>query len=196
MIDSLLLLPMKKNVDKYIQNFDELNVLVSGTSADAMVDTVETLLVRAYQQGVADTEDELDHLMDIEMVFDKFEKTVNKKIDGKDFRERISEYISPDGIDLEAINKVAETEWHRIYQQACLDTAERISADTGRAVAKTWKTVKDDKVRLTHEVLESMDKPLGEKFYTIDGDSAQAPGGFGEASNNINCRCFLEFSYM
>lgn len=188
---------MKKNVDRYIQNFDELNVLVRGTDADRAVDVVETLLVAAYQRGAEDTEDELDHLMDIKFVFDDFAKAVNKKIDGKDFRERVEQYISSDGnIDVDAITKVAETEYHRVYQQACIDTAQRIADETGRNVVKTWVTVKDNKVRLTHEVLEGVNKPLNEKFYTIDGDSALFPGDFNNPDNVVNCRCFLEFEYM
>ena len=54
----------------------------------------------------------------------------------------------------------------------------------------------DDKVRDTHSYLQSKKVPIGEEFFTYDGDSALYPGGFKSAENNVNCRCFLTYSLV
>lgn len=50
----------------------------------------------------------------------------------------------------------------------------------------------DDRVRDTHSYLEGMEVPYNARFYTYDGDSAEAPGMFSLPENNINCRCVVE----
>jgi hypothetical protein len=49
----------------------------------------------------------------------------------------------------------------------------------------------DDRVRETHDYLEGVRVGIDDLFYTFDGDAAYAPGGFGDPSNNVNCRCYL-----
>lgn len=185
----------QESLDRYIQTFDELNVLAQNTDEDERVDVAETFLVMAYKRGVEDTEDMLDYLIDTEQDEDFFndrtsemQKTIYEKIDGKTFEERINEGLSP-----EEYQRVLETEYHRVYNETALATAKRIEQATGRSLTKTWRTVLDNKVRATHEPLEGLTKALDEKFYTIDGDESLYPGGFGMASNNCNCRCLLDF---
>ncbi len=83
----------------------------------------------------------------------------------------------------------AETETHRDANTAALETAKKAGAKN-----KTWVTMLDDKVRETHAYLEGMTVPIGDDFYTYDGDHAPAPGLFDLAENNVNCRCELVFS--
>lgn len=116
------------------------------------------------------------------------EDALNHKIDDKTYLDRLREHIS-DG-DLEGIVKVADTESHRLYNEAVFESAEK----SGKEVYKTWSTMLDDRVRETHDFLEGVSVPLHEKFYTIDGDSALYPGDFGNASNNVNCRCICEIN--
>lgn len=54
--------------------------------------------------------------------------------------------------------------------------------------------MEDDKVRDTHDYLEGMSVGIDEEFYTYDGDHALYPGGFENAQNNVNCRCFLTYT--
>lgn len=94
------------------------------------------------------------------------------------------------GVSLpDAIIRIADTEMHRIANQAALDTAKYAGAKY-----KTWATMLDDKVRDTHDYLEGMTVGIDEDFYTYDGDHAPAPGLFELPENSINCRCELIFS--
>jgi len=55
---------------------------------------------------------------------------------------------------------------------------------------KQWVATLDDRVRDTHLDLDGEIVPLGEPF-TAGGYSAQNPGEFGIASQDINCRCTI-----
>ena len=59
------------------------------------------------------------------------------------------------------------------------------------AVTKTWVTMKDDRVRETHDYLEGTTVHYDCEFFTYDGDHSQYPGGFSKPENNVNCRCIL-----
>ena len=115
-------------------------------------------------------------------------KTVNKKVAGKTWEDRVKEYFSNGG-SVDDIVRIAETETHRIANTAALETAKKAGATN-----KTWITMLDEKVRSTHEYLEGMTVGIDDEFYTYDGDHAFAPGLFDLAENNVNCRCELLFS--
>lgn len=87
------------------------------------------------------------------------------------------------------ILRVAETEGHRVLNQAMQTTAEK-----GGATTKTWVTMEDDRVRDTHEYLQGMQAGINGRFVTYDGDSARFPGDFSLAENNCNCRCVCVYS--
>lgn len=89
--------------------------------------------------------------------------------------------------DLGKILRVAETEGHRI-----LNEAELIAAKKGGAKTKTWITQRDDRVRETHDYLLGETVGIDEVFVTFDGDKARFPGDFENAENNVNCRCVLQ----
>ena len=58
---------------------------------------------------------------------------------------------------------------------------------------KRWSAILDGKTRLTHDILDGTTVNVGEKFYSISGDSALFPGGFESAAENANCRCMIEY---
>ena len=62
-------------------------------------------------------------------------------------------------------------------------------ADAGFPVRYSWLSAKDRHVRDDHRKLDTP-PPIapGEKF-KVDGLETAAPGGFGVASQDINCRC-------
>lgn len=93
------------------------------------------------------------------------------------------------------IKVLLESEYHRVFNEASSETAKKIEKKVGKKGEKTWITMRDDRVRDTHEYLENQTVPIEEKFYTFDGDSAYAPGGFSTAGNNSNCRCVLKFNF-
>jgi hypothetical protein len=115
-------------------------------------------------------------------------KTVNKKVAGKTWEDRVKEYFSNGG-NVDDIVRIAETETHRIANTAALETAKKAGAKS-----KTWVTMMDDRVRETHDYLEGVTIGIDDEFITFDGDHAFAPGLFDLAENNVNCRCELLFS--
>ena len=57
---------------------------------------------------------------------------------------------------------------------------------------KVWLATLDDRTRDTHRLLHDQRVPLDGTFKTVDGASAIAPGQFGVAGEDINCRCTME----
>lgn len=114
-------------------------------------------------------------------------ETVNEKVAGKTWEERIKEWFDNGGTGDDII-RIAETESHRIANRSALDTAKKAGA-----TKKTWLTMMDDKVRESHDYLLGVTVGIDDEFITFDGDRAQAPSMFSLPENNINCRCELEF---
>lgn len=146
-------------------------------------DSVEDLLILAYMQGADDTAKQLGINQGGDA--EKINKALKKEYDGKTYVDRLNEYYLEG--DKESIKRVIETEAHRLYGAGQYDSAP---ADA----TKTWATMLDDRVRDTHDYLEGMTVPMGEYFFTYDGDSALYPGDFEKAENNCNCRCVLTFN--
>lgn len=173
---------------------DELNVLkeylravqktAQGLNEKDVEDEIEDLLILAYVYGYQQVSEMLNTPLQADT--NELRESIYKKVAGKTFADRVAKY-APDG-DIEAILKVADTEMHRIYNEAELAAAY----DAG-ATQKTWVTMLDAKVRETHTDLEGVSVGIDEKFYTSDGDEAYAPGGFNNAENNCGCRCELMF---
>lgn len=119
---------------------------------------------------------------------DEVMKTVDAKVAGKTWRERVEEYFSSGG-SVDDLVRIAETETHRDANTAALDTARKAGA-----TSKTWITMMDDRVRDSHDYLLGQTVGIDEDFYTWDGAHAPAPGMFGVPEEDINCRCECEFS--
>lgn len=113
---------------------------------------------------------------------------INKEIAGKNWEERVREYVEQGGT-VDDLIRIVETESHRDANTGALDTATH-----GGATKKTWATMLDDRVRDSHIPLEGITVPIDGYFYTWDGDKAQMPGGFDLPENNCNCRCELIYS--
>lgn len=119
---------------------------------------------------------------------------VFRKIAGKDWQERVSEYLDDENGTVDEIIRVVDTDTNRIYNDAILDVGERAEHDETGRVMKTWETMLDDRVRDTHDYLQSETVPVDRRFYTFDGDSARYPGDFTLPQNNVNCRCRISLS--
>lgn len=180
--------------------FDELNRFADGIRArygkdqlpqsredeEDIIDELLDLFLLSYAMGNSVTNDNLSS--DWMPPVDEVMSTVNEKVAGKTWRDRVSEYFRNGGT-VDDIVRIAETETHRIANTAALNTAKR-----GGATQKTWATMLDDKVRETHDYLEGVTVGIDDDFITYDGDRASAPGLFALAQNNVNCRCELIFS--
>ena len=178
------------NVKKDYQiAIDELNIIVPKIikkKPSEIEDDILSILIEAYLLGVGHASQMMNREVSVSTT--KMQNVIYREIDGKTFVERAAEHIAVG--DLRGLETLAESEFHRVYNQSVEDGVR----DTGRSnVTKTWVTVRDDRVRETHEYLEGMTIPVNEEFFTFDGDHASAPGGFQNAQNNVNCRCILEY---
>jgi len=149
-------------------------------------DDILEYLIFAYTDGINAVNEMLTS--DVKVNEDKLFLSLEKKTAGKTCKERLDEHLAND--DIEGVKRVAETEFHRVFNDALEDGG----ADAG-AKTKRWETMEDDKVRDTHSFLQGVTIPFKDKFHTYDGDSALAPSGFEYAENNVNCRCYIELSY-
>jgi len=154
---------------------------------DEIIDELEDLFLLAYANGALATNTELG--TDIIPPLDVMTAALDKVVADKTWRQRVEEYYENGGTEYD-IRRIAETDATRIYNQGALD-AVVVNGATGSAM-KRWQTMMDDRVRDTHDYLESMTVPFNTDFYTYDGDHAPAPGMFQLPENNINCRCIIE----
>ena len=85
--------------------------------------------------------------------------------------------------------RIIATEGHRIQNEAkmaCMYEARAAGAD----IVKEWSSTMDSKTRERHQILDGQVRELEDPFTALGAD-VQYPGGFGIASEDINCRCCL-----
>ena len=151
-----------------------------------ILDELLDFFLLAYANGVQAANTDLG--TDIKPTVSEAESAINEPVAGKTWRERVKEYYESGGSEYD-IARIAETDMTRIYNTAVLDVA-RLNGDS--TVLKRWNTMMDDKVRDTHDFLQSVTVPLDGYFITYDGDMALAPGMFTKPENSINCRCTID----
>lgn len=92
-------------------------------------------------------------------------------------------------ISLHRAKTIAQTEGHRVQQQSQMKTLEK-AKDAGADVVKQWDSTLDSRTREDHQRLDGQIRELDEPF-EANGRKAMYPGGFGIASEDINCRCCM-----
>lgn len=83
--------------------------------------------------------------------------------------------------------RIVRTEGHRIQQASTMD-AQRTAKAKGADVVKQWDSTLDGKTRPVHRRLDGQIREVDEPF-EAGGMKAMAPGYFGIASQDCNCRC-------
>lgn len=180
--------------------FDELSVISERLNADFSlgveqrklfqkdrIDEILDMLIMAYVFGTEDANEEL--LVEESVDTEEMYSAIWRVIADKNWEQRVSEYFDDPNATAEDIMRVVETDTNRIYSDAVLNVGEKVSK-RGEKVTKTWQTMEDDKVRLYHEMLQSVTVPIDKKFH-VDGDSARYPGDFQSPELNCNCRCYI-----
>lgn len=112
--------------------------------------------------------------------------------------KRIAESL--DGDYKKAI-RITRTETHRVREAGFLDAANEVDSTlqngkTNLRMIKTWKTMKDARVRTgqaDHVQMEGVQVLADEDFTLSDGNKTQAPGQSGIAAQDINCRCYVSY---
>jgi Phage Mu protein F like protein. len=162
-------------MNKYLLGFDEINRLDFEAELEELFESLYTVMYDAYIRGFGDEEPKED-LIELLIFF---------KYDGKDPFDLLEEaYKDKDTV---RIKTIFDNEYHRMFNAGAYDYGKE------HCETKKWVTMNDFKVRDTHNYLEGIEVPVDAEFITFDGDAALYPGGFSNASNNVNCRCVLEY---
>lgn len=183
-----------KEIEKtYLAMFDELNVIISGLYAYAslteMLENVENLMINAFTRGFSDAYASLGYEVANDIKESDIKDTLNRPVGGMSYVNRL---VLAYETDTEAqLRRLIESEIHRAYNEGSLKAAEMLERYYGATIMKEWHTVLDDKVRESHQFLEGYQVALDEYFYTYGGKKALYPGGFGDPSEDTNCRCIL-----
>lgn len=115
--------------------------------------------------------------------------------------------------------RIARTEAGRVREAGSLAAAQSADRElragqSGLRLTKTWKTMKDEKVRpqrrrkgkggwssrmghgANHMILEGQTVLADQEFDLMDGHTAPAPLNSGIAGHDINCRCYAAYELM
>ena len=85
--------------------------------------------------------------------------------------------------------RITRTEGHRVLIASTMKAQEN-AKENGADVVKQWDATLDEYTRESHQMLDGQIRELDENF-EVGGASAPAPGHFGIAKEDINCRCSL-----
>ena len=107
--------------------------------------------------------------------------------------------------------RIARTETHRVRESGFNDAATAINdtlkqGTSGYVMAKTWRTMQDERVRplkakgkskkYNHVKMDGVTIPQDELFVLPSGATCKAPSQTGVAGEDINCRCYLSYDLV
>ena len=183
----------RRNKQKRIDEILEMLIIAYMFGNEAgnymLPETTET--IQSVADQIVEDNPEVERTINIEV--DAMNDAIYRRIADKTWEQRVSEYIDDDNGTVDEIVRVVDTDLNRVYNDSILNVGER-ARRSDKPVMKTWQTMEDERVRSTHDYLQSMTVPVDRRFYTYDGDSARYPGDFTLAENNVNCRCRISLS--
>lgn len=87
--------------------------------------------------------------------------------------------------------RIARTESHRIHEEVKFKTINEATTK-GADIVKQWDSTIDKRTRSSHVALDGQLREINQPFKSPKtGNTAMYPGGFGVASEDINCRCVV-----
>lgn len=120
-------------------------------------------------------------------------------INGSDFKQMAADIQRVFEMDYNRALTIAETEVHRVREQASNDSAQNASRQ-GVEMEKVWSNVGDERVRKTskanHREVHGQRKKLNEPFELKNNVLAQMPGASGTPYNDIRCRCYARYEVV
>lgn len=158
----------------------------SKEACEDIIDELFDLYMMSLANGVNSVNEQFN--TDIELPDDVVEEIVYRKIDGLTWEDRVWAWFEAGG-DEPDITRIAETEAHRIGNEAAFDVAQQAGA-----TSKTWICQLLPTSRDTHVYLDGVTVALEDEFYTFMGNHALYPGQFGVAEEDCNCLCEIKFS--
>lgn len=192
-------MPNRQNDDIYSAykqfEFDELNTLyyklLEAVSEQGeiipqdIIEECEDFLIEMYFAGMLS----IEQMTDSNVIMPNRNEVINtvyNKIDGKDFADRINTACGMDFHNAaERLEKIFVSDGHRCFVSGQFYGANQING------TKIWDATMDERTRPTHADLHGTELMIEEYFETING-KALAPGMFGVAEEDVNCRCLLK----
>ena len=178
--------------------FDEINALKTSLqeakSADTeairqrmgdYIDEVTDLFVMTYFLGWSEIAEQFG--LEGEPDIEKARAVIEERFDGKDYKDRLSEYLIS-GTDYD-IDRVIDTDTGRIYE-----AAKYAAAVESGATEKTWNCMMLPTSRDTHVYLDGVTIPIDAEFYSFKGGSTLYPRQWGIAEEDCGCLCTLTYS--
>lgn len=124
----------------------------------------------------------------------KLKKVIQQEISrgfatAADYTEMARNIRNKGGVSMRKAFQIARTEAHRIHQESAESVLLK-AKEAGADVVKQWDSTLDKRTRPTHQKLDGQLRELDEPF-EVNGHKGMYPGGFGIASEDINCRCVI-----
>lgn len=120
----------------------------------------------------------------------KVKETITRGIaSGSTYRDIANQLSLVTDEELYKSYRIARTEGHRITAEAKL-TSMKKAKQQGADVVKQWDATLDGKTRKNHRKLDGQWAEV-DGYFKLGSKKIKAPGKFGKASEDINCRCIL-----
>ena len=97
------------------------------------------------------------------------------------------------GKDIGNTVRIARTEGARVLEDSKYESMKGIAENESVQVFKVWHTMGDEAVRDTHIAMEGVKVPYDEEFVLPSGARCLYPKDTGVPSEDINCRCYVEY---
>ena len=119
-----------------------------------------------------------------EQVKTELQRGLASELSYADIARNITDYGQA---DMNRSMLIARTEGHRVQNDARMD-AMKEAKKRGADIVKQWDSTLDGNTRPHHRELDGQIRELDESF-EVAGMKVDAPGGFGIAAEDCNCRC-------
>ena len=153
-----------------------------------------------------------------DVIYDIRQSISNSLMTGERFDTTSKKLVERLDVSYGKASSIVRTESHRVQEKGLMDGAEHINDKVkgdGLVYAAIWHNLGDEKVRpnirvktkkgwktykshtnANHKKMEGQLIESGGYFYLGNGIKAKSPGESGDASNDCNCRCFVEYEMM
>lgn len=153
-----------------------------------------------------------------DVIYDIRQSISNSLMTGERFDTTSKKLVERLDVSYGKASRIVRTESHRVQEKGLMDGAEHINDKVkgdGLVYAAIWHNLGDEKVRpnirvktkkgwktykshtnANHRKMEGQLIESGGYFDLGNGVKAKSPGESGDASNDCNCRCFVEYEMM
>lgn len=153
-----------------------------------------------------------------DVIYDIRQSISNSLMTGERFDVTSKKLVERLDVSYGKASRIVRTESHRVQEKGLMDGAEHINDKVkgdGLVYAAIWHSLGDEKVRpnirvktkkgwktykshtnANHKKMEGQLIESGGYFDLGNGVKAKSPGESGDASNDCNCRCFVEYEMM